>query len=189
MPQAHDFVPESVVGLAGKTVLLLGSGMERWEDYYLTQFGEAGITMVNIDPLYAIGDVRDYPTQLGHRSGRLLAGIGQQLPLRNGSIDAIFSTWSMPLLFWENCEPEDARQQITLLAAEAARVLVPGGAISLAPIENVGQGRDTRTAQKLATKLCFESAGFQTHLVPAFFHHDDHIGIITRLEGIKSGGV
>ncbi|HUQ85712.1 MAG TPA: class I SAM-dependent methyltransferase [Candidatus Limnocylindrales bacterium] len=113
----------------GKTVLDIGSGKEL---KFARQAAKKGVKVISINPELRSPDIR---RNLGHPlkrrvlnkiyhtpqpDERTVAAVGQDLPIRDNSIDAITAVESVPRYLKEE---EDIRNAFT----EMIRVLKPGG--------------------------------------------------------------
>lgn len=186
LERGHDIDPSNVQQFAGKTILVVGSGIQCWEDYYLTQFDNLDTRIINLDPLYSHW-YRHQDKQLAWpRSGHMVSAAGQAIPLRDQTVGAVFSSWSMPLVFADECLGEaSARMHMDELACELFRVLQPGGTISLEPIHDPHEDPQTAKGMEKNAVDCFTEAGFDCTTSTLLIDYNGDTHVATRLNGIK----
>lgn len=185
MEVGHEMPRGDLGAFSDKTILAIGSGRECWEDAYFSAHA-ANATVINIDPRYAIAQYGIHVRKFSRvHSGVELAGLAQALPLRDESVDAVFSSWSIPLVFVEDCQEQEARQQITNVAHELWRVLKPEGVISLMPVSDVRLNRMRQLRQQDVVRWTFGSAGFDCETTPVPLWWNNRRFTTARLNGTK----
>ena len=186
MEHGHGLLPHQVSDFAGATVLALGAGIQRWEELYFGQLPDLGVNVISLDPVYAhLNGWREQPVE-GSRLGNMVAGIGQAIPLRNESVDVIFSTWSTPLVFFEESISNiSARLHIEHVAREMYRILRPGGLISLQPVEEYLMYHDVQKAERKTAVEAFSESGFECNLEQFLIKVRKSQYLVSRLIGNK----
>lgn len=186
MQISHGMTEAQAMQLDGGTVLAIGAGMKRWEEYYFSHVLGPETRVFNLDPAYKLDKDR-----LGHylsgveRSEPQIAGIGQALPFRDESVDAIFSSWSLPLVLVEHCSLPKVSREMDKIAAEMMRVLRSGGYVSLSPINNPLAFMHGKRAQKKAIRASLVSAGFDCKIETWTSARRGERSIVKRAIGYK----
>lgn len=134
-------------------VVDLGSGtaQEFARDYAAAGYGGKVISVdPNLGVPWSIEQTRYLPEEHEHRlKGRnnfakgTMAGLSQELPLKNSSVDAVLALYSMPK--WVEDE-NDIKRSIS----EISRVLVPGGTARIFPVHET---KNKRVVQEALNEL------------------------------------
>jgi len=114
--------------LEGKKILDLGSGKT---DKFARDLSKNGINcdVVSLNPDLIDEEKRKEVRAFQHE-GKLVAGIGEELPFQNNSFDGIYALFSASSYSKPSLKPEN----FSLWTQEALRVLKPGGEIRIAPV-------------------------------------------------------
>jgi hypothetical protein len=167
LERGHGMSIDDMQDTLGGTILALGAGVGRWEDGRLAQFGDTNTTVINIDPFYRYerwADHSDEDTR-GRRIGHQVVGVGQALPLRTGSVDTAFSTWSTALTIMEDFRLNIRRAaRLRLLAPELGRVLKTGGTLRLNPLSDIRASYKKRAAYAELVSDTFTAAGLSCRI-------------------------
>jgi hypothetical protein len=182
----HGYSPAHMGELDGKDVLVLGAGLQRWEDFAFYDYApNANVT--NVDPIYADWvEHRAYVQFPQYRIGKMICGVAQDIPIASSSVDAVFSTWSVPLIFLENIHnPDELSLQTKTVASEMYRVLRLGGFISLSPINTFDASIEEKQNQANFVLRQFREVGFDCKATEAYVQKDGKLHWSLGLRAFK----
>jgi hypothetical protein len=181
----HGYGAEEALALAGKNVLILGAGIQRWEDFLLHDYANSA-NVINLDPIYGNewSKHEQYTQFRQYRIGKQLCAIAQSLPIGDESVDAVFSTWSAPLIFLEDIADVGVQsEQIRAVAEELYRVIRHDGIVSLCPISTYHASMEEKQNQANFVLRHFRDVGFDCGVTEQCVEND---GKLHRSFGLKA---
>lgn len=182
-------LPYPVIGqFSNQSILCIGSGPQKWEDFQISETA-VNTNIVNLDPIYRHGSNMAHSAQFEEfLTGQGVASIAQTLPFKEASFDTVFSSWSMPLILFENLPLETATDEFMRVAGEISRVLRHGGAVHMQPISDLRAAKPARDKQKEITKATLKAVGFEEIKTSPYLISDRQNGSTlcgTRLTAVK----